>query len=311
VLLAQGSGSDDYIGVDNLTAGVVSLLQQDLAFNATGDQVGGVQTNNIPPFTFFGSPGLDAPTTSTTSLPNEAGGREEVEQTATPPFANDLGVAAPTDGFRNALLQQLNVTQGSDAGDIIALVQLDLHPIGTGSESLDVTGAPFIPGVGSTPGTVTLLQQDLAGASSDFIFMGSYNGGPAAPNPPTGKGPFPWNAPAFTGSITAINYLVVQGNASGDILSVLFTKATSPTTALSSLFLQGNGGNDAFFQEDTAVTGGLFNFADGSGGNYVQADSNNVIGTFDGGANVGANILGQDNNNMSLLFVDFGNVIFA
>ena len=74
---------------------------------------------------------------------------------------------------------------------------------------------------------------------------------------------------------------------------------------------QGNGGNDAFFQRDTAVTGGLFNFSDGSGGNYVQADSNNVIGTFDGGPSVGFNLLGQDNNNMSLLFVDFGNVIFA
>ena len=104
---------------------------------------------------------------------------------------------------------------------------------------------------------------------------------------------------------------MVQGNASGDIMSVLFSTATSPTTALSSLFLQGNGGNDAFFQMDTAVTGGLFNFADGSGGNYVQADSNNVIGTFDGGASVPFNILGQDNNTMSLLFVDFGNVILA
>src|SRR5207244_7696579 len=48
VLLAQGIGSDDYIGVDGLRAGVVNLLQQDLATNATGDQVGGVQTNNIP-----------------------------------------------------------------------------------------------------------------------------------------------------------------------------------------------------------------------------------------------------------------------
>ena len=87
--------------------------------------------------------------------------------------------------------------------------------------------------------------------------------------------------------------------------------ATSPTTALSSLFLQGNGGDDAFFQVDTAVTGGLFNYAGGSGGNYVQADSMNAIGTFDGGSNVANNVLGQDNNNMSLLFVDFGTVILA
>jgi hypothetical protein len=324
VLLAQGVGSDDYIGVDNLSAGVVSLLQQDLSNNASGDQVGGVRTNNIPPgkvtfvsgtFVFvplFGSAGLDAPTTTTVSMPNGVAGREEIVQTASPPFANDLGVAAPTDGFRNALLEQLNITQGNAAGDIIALVQLTtVGDPALFSESLNVPGAPFIPGVGSVPGTVTLLQQDLAGASSDFIFMGSYNFGPAAPNPPTGVGPFPWNMPSATGSITAVNYLVAQGNASGDILSVLFTTATSPTTALSSLFLQGNGGNDAFFQMDTAVTGGLFNFSDGTGGNYVQADSNNVIGTFDGGANVGVNILGQDNNNMAVLFVDFGNVIFA
>jgi hypothetical protein len=321
VLLAQGVGSDDYIGVDNLSAGVVSLLQQDLSSNASGDQVGGVRTNNIPPgsvsfvgpgFVYvplFGSAGLDAPTTTTVSMPNGVAGREEIVQTATPPFANDLGVAAPTDGFRNALLEQLNITQGNAQGDIIALVQID--PLRKDFETLNVPGAPFIPGVGSVPGTVTLLQQDLAGASSDFIFMGSYNSLTPAPNPPTGVGPFPWNAPAVTGSITAVNYLVAQGNASGDILSVLFTTATSPTTALSSLFLQGNGGNDAFFQMDTAVTGGLFNFSDGTGGNYVQADSNNVIGTFDGGANVSVNILGQDNNNMAVLFVDFGNVIFA
>jgi hypothetical protein len=230
-------------------------------------------------------------------------------QTAVPPFANDLGIQAPTDGFRNALLEMLSITQGSAAGDIIALVQLNAG-VGT-SETLNVPGAPFIPGIGTTPGTISLLQQDLAGASSDFIFMGSYNGGTPAPNPPTGVGPFPWNMPTNTGSITAVNYMVTQGNASGDILSVLFTTATSPTTALSSLFLQGNGGNDAFFQMDTAVTGGLFNFSDGTGGNYVQADSNNVIGTFDGGANVPLNILGQDNNNMAVLFVDFGNVIFA
>jgi hypothetical protein len=313
VLLAQGTGSDDYIGVDNLSAGVVSLLQQDLAFNATGDQVGGVNTNDIPPSTSFGSPGLDSPTTDTTGLPNEFGGRPETVNTTTS-VGNPLGVTAPTDGFRDALLEQLNITQGSAAGDIIALVQVDPAAFWLG-ENLNVTGAPFIPGVGSTPGTVTLLQQDLAGASSDFIFMGSYNTDftPKQPGSPGfGSPPYAWTSGVIAeGSITAVNYVVVQGNASGDIMSVLFTTATSPTTALSSLFLQGNGGNDAFFQMDTAVTGGLFNFADGSGGNYVQADSNNVIGTFDGGAAVPFNVLGQDNNNMSLLFVDFGNVIFA
>jgi hypothetical protein len=298
VLLAQGTGGDDYIGVDNLSAGVVSILQQDLSTNATGDQVGGVQTNDIPPGTFFGSPGLDAPTTSTTGLPNESGGRAEAEVVFVPSGAvhSPLGVTAPTDGFRNALLEQLNITQSSAAGDIIALVQVD--PTATANETLNVTGAPFIPGVSSTPGTITLLQQDVAGNSSDFIFMGSYNLS-------TQGTLFP------IGSITATNYVVAQGNAFGDIMSVLFSTATSPTTALSSLFLQGNGGNDAFFQFDTAVTGGLFNFADGSGGNYVQADSNNAIGTFDGGPSVAFNVLGQDNNNMSLLFVDFGNVIVA
>jgi hypothetical protein len=310
VLLAQGTGSDDYIGVDNLSAGVVSLLQQDLAFNATGDQVGGVQTNDIPPSTFFGSPGLDAPTTSTTGLPNEAGGRPEAENTFRPDLpsftSNPLGVTAPTDGFRNALLEQLNVTQGSAAGDIIALVQVDPNPPVFPAEHLNVPGAPFIPGVGSTPGTVTLLQQDLAGASSDFIFMGSENvvavvavrGGVAV-------------AISGFGEIAATNYVVAQGNAAGDILSVLETTATSPTTTLSSLFLQGNGGDDAFFQFDRATAGSLFNYAGGSGGNYVQADFNSAIGTFDGGSNVAFNVLGQSNTSQSLLFVDFGSVIVA
>jgi hypothetical protein len=304
VLLAQGTGSDDYIGVDNLTAGVVNLLQQDLATNATGDQVGGVQTNEIPPASDFGDPGLDAPTTSTTGLPNEAGGRPEVENTfnATETIGTPhaLGVTAPTDGFRNALLEQLNITQSSAAGDIIALVQLDPNVNGNGDVGvLNVTGAPFIPGVGSTPGTVTLLQQDLAGASSDYIFMGSYN------VDATGVGV------TAAETIVATNYDVTQGNASGDILSVINVFATSPTTALSSLFVQGNGGDDAFFQGDGATKGGLFNYAGGSGGNYVQADSNNVIGTFDGGSNVAFNLLGQDNRNQSVLFVDFGSVIVA
>jgi hypothetical protein len=293
---------------------VVSLIQQDLGTNATGDQVGGVRTNTIPPTSAFGQAGTDGPTTTTASLPNGTGGVLEVVNTASPPFSNSLGVTAPTDGFRNALLEQLNITQGSAQGDIVALVQL---PSGsTVSESLLVPGAPFIPGVPSTPGTVTILQQDLAGNSSDFVFMGSYTPNPSfTPTPPASSGfgspPYAWTAPIATGSITAVNYSVTQGNASGDVMAVLETTATSPTTALSSLFVQGNGGNDAFFQVDTAVTGGLFNFSDGSGGNYVQADSMNAIGTFDGGSNVAFNVLGQDNNNMSLLFVDFGNVILA
>src|SRR5262249_29883545 len=132
---------------------------------------------------------------------------------------------------------------------------------------------------------------------------------PGAPG--FGSPPYAWTSPEGTFVITATNYVVKQGNAAGDVLSVLFCTATSPTTALSSVFVQGNGGDDAFFQRDTAGTGGLFNYAGGTGGNYVQADSNNVIGTFDGGAAVPFNVLGQDNNNMSLLFVDFGNVIFA
>jgi hypothetical protein len=324
LLLSQGSGADDYIGVDNLSAGAVSVIQQDLAGNTTGDQVGGVRTNAIPPATNFGTAGLNAPSTVTTGLPNEAGGVNEVVRTAHLPFDNSLGVTAPVDGFRNALLEQLNITQGSAAGDLVALLQLPAPgPQATGiagnatiCETLCVPGSPFIPGVPSTPGTVTILQGDLAGNRSDFVFMGSYTPNPSfTPAPPGSPGfgspPYAWTAPLATGSITALNYLVTQGNATGDVMSVLFTTATSPTTALSSLFLQGNGGDDAFFQRDTAATGGLFNFFDGSGGNYVQADSLSAIGTFDGGSNVAANILGQDNNNLALLFVDFGNVIFA
>jgi hypothetical protein len=313
VFIAQASGNDDYIGSDGLSAGVVNLIQQDLSTNATGDQVGGVRFNAIPPGTNFGAAGLDAPTTTTTGLPNEAGGLAEVVNTASPPFTNLLGVTAPTYGFNHALLEQLNITQGSASGDIVALVQLPLS--GNNNGSLQITGAPFIPGVGSTPGTLTILQQDIAGDTSDFIFMGSYHNSAFVPTQPGAPGfgapPYIWTNPPVVGSITATNYIVQQGNASGDVMSVLFTTATSPTTALSSVFVQGDGGNDAVFQRDTALSGSLFNFADGSGGNYVQVDSTSAIGTFDGGAFVSHNLLGQDNNNGSLLFVDFGNVIFA
>ena len=113
---------------DGYTSFKVFMTYQDLALSDMPDQVGGVQTNDIPPGTFFGSPGLDAPTTSTTGLPNESGGRAEVEFTFNPANTiatpNALGVTAPTDGFRNALLEQLNITQGNAQGDIIALVQL-------------------------------------------------------------------------------------------------------------------------------------------------------------------------------------------
>ena len=95
------------------------------------------------------------------------------------------------------------------------------------------------------------------------------------------------------------------------MLSVLFNTLTA-ATAQASQFTQGNGGDDAFFQVNTAILGGFFNYLGGSGGNYVQADSNAAAGVFDGGSKVPSNVLGQDNNNLALIFVDFGNnVIIA
>jgi hypothetical protein len=296
LLIGQGSAENDYIGVDNLSAGIVTLLQRDLATNSAGDRIGGVTTPS--------SPGLDAPSTTTA----------EVVHTAGPPFSTPLGVAAPTDGFRNALLEQLNITQGSAPGDLTALVQL---PGGsTTSESLTITGAPSVLGLSSTPGTLTILQQDVASSSGDFLLMGSYTPDPAfVPTLPGQPGyslpPYFWTNPVAIGAITAVNYHATQGDALGDTLSVLFVTATSSMLDASSQFAQGNGGDDAFFQRDTAVAGGRFNYVGGSGSNYVQADSNHAAGTFDGGPNVPHNLLGQDNANLSLSFADFGSVIFA
>jgi hypothetical protein len=201
----------------------------------------------------------------------------------------------PANGFANAALEQLNIVQGSAAGDLIALVQLPANA--TTNESLTISGTPFTPGAAAVPGTLTVVQQDVAGHASDFLFLGSYTPG-TGPFGPPGSPPYAYTNPLATGSITAMNEVVIQGNASGDILSVLFNTMTSPSTALSSVFIQGNGGGDASFQRNTAVTGGLFNFSAGSGTNYVQVDSNNAIGTFDGGPS-GFGVLGQDNNNSS------------
>jgi hypothetical protein len=294
VVLIQGAGNNDYIGVANLQAGVTSLTQLDRSTNTIGDTVGGVSTAAIPP-AGGAAPGLDAPSATTTA-------KAVTATNVTTPLAT-----VPTDGFASAVLQQLNITQGAAAGDMVALVQL---PAGaTGSKSLRVLGAPYIAGAASVTGTLTVLQQDIAGANSNFIFLGSYIPGPGPFGSP-GSPPYPWTSPLATGSILATNEVITQGFASGDVLSVLFNTDTSVTTALNSVFFQGNSG-DAFFQENTATLGSLFSYTGGSGGNYVQADSNNVIGTFDGGSNISFNILGQDNNNQGLFFVDFGSVILA
>jgi hypothetical protein len=209
----------------------------------------------------------------------------------------------PTGGLAGAVLQQLNITQGSAGGDLVALVQL---PAGaTANTSLMVAGGTGI------PGTLTILQQDLALGRSDFIFLGSYI--PGSGTFTTQSPPFPYTPGTVgaIGSITALNEVVTQGNASGDVLSVLFNTLTSSTSQVSSLFTQGNGGDQAIFQEDTTATGGSLNYNGGSGGNRVQADSNGAAGTIDGGSNVPNNHLAQDNQNPALHFVDFGDVIFA
>jgi hypothetical protein len=267
ITITQGSGNGAYIGIGNVVAGVVTLTQQDLSTNTSGDTIGGpiqgfpTRTNNLP-----------------------------------------SGILVPSDGFANAVLQQLVIVQGSAPGDVVAICQLQQGdgmsiPPASASESLQVTGGPFIPGVPPVTGTILIVQQDVAGNPGDFVLLGSYIG--------------PYSAPTFTGSITATNEVVVQGNGSGDFLDVLFNTMTSPTPQLSSLFLQGNGSDQAFFQEDTEVMGGYFVYVGGAGGNYVQADSNNALGVFDGGPLVPFNILGQDNNNSGLIFIDFGNVIIA
>jgi hypothetical protein len=280
VVLIQGSGNGDYIGVGNLIAGVVTLIQQDVATNTVGDTVGGVATSGIP------SLGMGLDTASGLTPANNL----------------DPSFLVPTDGFTNSIIEQLNITQGSAPGDLIALLQLQQGdgisiPPATVSETLLVTGVPFTPGGPIVPGTITILQQDLAGNSGDIILLGSYTGS--------------YNAPMATGSITATNEVVSQGVAFGDVLSVLFNTETAPIVALNSVFAQGNGGDVAFFQENTAMSGGLFNYTGGSGGNYVQADSNFAIGAFDGGASSAVNLLGVDLNNSGIQFVDFDFLIFA
>jgi hypothetical protein len=323
VFLTQRQGNNDYIGVDNLSAGAVSLLQQDVSDNVTADTVGGVTTPALPP----SGTGSDSPSASTAEVVNK-----------TTTLENPLGVSAPTHGFANALLGQLNVTQGSAAGDLIALAQLPLSgqaaaKTTSGSETLTVLAAPSSGGAGGTTGAISLLQQDVAvllpgnlgtGTGSpansmtysDYIFMGSYNYNPgfvpAAPGTASfGSPPYAWSPGTATnvGLVTAIGCSVTQGNGLGDDLSVLCT--TTPTTTGSSLFVQGNGGDNAFFQVDTAVAGGSLNFSGGSGANYVQVDSVNSNGTFDGGSNAANNLLGHDNNNLSWHFMEFGTVIFA
>jgi hypothetical protein len=286
VLLVQGAGNGDYIGVDNLIAGVTTLVQQDPSLNATGDTIGGVATPAVPP----GSNGVDAPSALTMAS----------VVTATNTINPILTV--PTNGFANAVLVQLNVTQGSAPGDVTALVQLAANA--TASESLTVSG------------TLTLLQQDIAGNRGDYIFMGSYLAA-TAPLGSFGVPPYPYTPLSagggvlVTGSITATNEVVFQGDGAGDFLSVLFNTDTSSLPSLS-VFTQGNGSDTAIFQENNADPVGSFNYRGGSGSNYVQADSNSVTGLFDGGTNAALNILGQDNTNPpSLVFVDFDNVIVA
>jgi hypothetical protein len=209
----------------------------------------------------------------------------------------------PTNGLANAVLQQLNITQGSAGGDLVALVQL---PSGAAtSMSLSV------PGGSGTPGTITILQQDQTGAASDFIILGSYI--PGSGTFTSSDPPFPYTPGTVgaTGSITSVNEVVTQGNATGDVLSVLFNTATSSSAQASSLFTQGSGGDFAYFQEDSASLGGSLNYQGGGGSNQVEADSNTAAGTFDGGVNAASNRLGQDNQNPLLTFVDFGTVILA
>jgi hypothetical protein len=287
VQLTQGTGSGDYLGLANLQASATTLLQQDVSANLTGDTVGGVSTPAIPP----SGNGLASPS------PNTTANIVTAMNSVTPIRA------VPTNGLSGAVLEQLNITQGSAGSDLVALVQL---PAGaTTGASLSVVGGSGI------AGTLSIRQQDLAGGRSDFIFLGSYipgSGTFASQFPPF---PYTPGTVGTIGAITAVNEIVTQGNGAGDLLSVLFNTNTYSTTLTSSLFAQGNGGDDAYFQEDTAAPAGLFNYQGGSGANYIQADSNNAIGTFDLGPNVAANVLGQDNQNPFLYFVDYGSMIFA
>jgi hypothetical protein len=284
VQLTQGTGSGNYLGLADLQAGATTLLQQDVSDNLTGDTVGGVSTPAIP----TGSSGSDSPSPTTaanlvTALNN----------------ATLLGTV-PTNGLAGAILEQLNITQGSAGSDLVALVQL---PAGaTTSASLNVAGGTNI------SGTITIVQQDIPGGRSDAIFLGSYIPGSGTFTSQSPPFPYTPGTVGAIGSVTALNEVVTQGNAAGDVLSVLFNTATAARA--SSLFTQGNGGDQAVFQENTTA-GGALNYKGGSGGNRVQADSNGAAGTFDGGSNVVNNHLTQDKQNPFLVFVDFGDTIFG
>jgi hypothetical protein len=288
VQLTQGTGNGDYLGLANLQAGATTLVQQDVAANQTGDTVGGVTASAIPP----GGNGLDS------SSPTANANLVTANNNAT------LLRTVPTNGLAGAVLQQLNITQGSAGSDLVALVQL---PAGTTTNtSLTVAGGTGV------PGTITILQQDVAGGRSDFIFLGSYIPGTGSFTTQTPPFPYTPGTVGARGSITALNEIITQGNAAGDVLSVLFDSTTGTTAQQASLFTQGNGGDRAIFQEDSTASGGQFNYKGGSGGNRVQADSDSVTGTFDGGAaNVANNHLTQDNQNPFITFMDFGDTVFG
>src|SRR5262249_1003747 len=132
--------------------------------------------------------------------------------------ASALGIV-PTSGLAGAVLEQLNVTQGSAGSDLVALVQL---PTGAATNvSLNAAGASGV------PGTIMIRQQDLAGGRSDFVFLGSYIPGTGSFTSPSPPFPYTPGTVGTVGSITALNEVVTQGNAAGDVLSVLFTTSTS------------------------------------------------------------------------------------
>jgi hypothetical protein len=208
--------------------------------------------------------------------------------------------ALPTNGLASAVLEQLNVTQGSAAGDVVALVPLLAGS--TVGDLLTITGGS---------GTLSILEKDLAGGRGHFIFLGSYI--PGSGSFTSESPPLPYN-PGTVGAIesfTALNAVVTQGDATADVLSVLFNMLTSSTAQLASRFAHRNGRDQAIFQEDVTANGGQLNYQGGSGANRVQADSNRVSGTFDSGPNVANDDLGQDNQNPFLDFVDSGAMFFA
>jgi hypothetical protein len=289
IQLTQGTGSGDYLGLANLQAGATTLLQQDASANLTGDTVGGVSTPAIPP---AGS-SLASPSPGT--IANLVSALN---------FVTPIR-AVPTNGLAGAVLEQLTIIQGAAGGDLVALVQL---PSGaTTGVSLSVVGGSGI------PGALSILQQDLAGGRGDFLFLGSYTPGSGTFSSQSPPFPYTPGTVGATGSITALNEIVTQGNGAGDVLSVLFNTTTSSTPQPPSLFTQGNGGDQAIFQVDSSASGGEFDYKGGSGGNRVQADSNRVTGTFDGGSSVSNNHLFWDlqAQNPDLLFVDFGDTSFG